>query len=162
MNTPYQLSLPTELDSGGNLHRASHIGGLLPCLKASMRNALAAAVPPLSREQLVDRMNSIARIQAVKITSGRSRVLTLDVLEKWLASNNHDDKPGIEAFVVFMLALNNFEPLNALVALSGCSILPPEEMAVWKYGKAKLKAKETAKQVKLLEDTLEMQLRGIK
>lgn len=150
----YQLSLLNELDGGGCSKRAMHMAGLMPSLKSCMQRSLAAAVPPLSREQLVDRMNAIARQSGVKITVGRGRVLTLAVLEKWLAPNDTEDMPPMAAFQVFMLALGNFEPLRMLAEFNGCKLITEDEIQYYEYGKAKFEAKERARQLKRLEDSL--------
>lgn len=154
MRNTYQLSLFSESDGSGYSTRAMHVGGLVPSLKACMQRALAAAVPSLSRDQLVDRMNAIAKQHGLKITVGRSRVLTLAVLEKWLAPNDQDDVPPILAFEVFMLALGNFDPLQVLAEFNGCKLITEEEIPFYEYGKEKFEAKENAKRIKRLEDNL--------
>lgn len=154
MQGTYQLSLLSELDGGGCSKRAMHMAGLMPSLKSCMQRSLAAAVPPLSREQLVDRMNAIAKQYGLKITVGRGRVLTLAVLEKWLAPNDMEDMPPIAAFQVFMLALGNFEPLRMLAEFNGCKLVTEEELPYFEYGKAKFEARERSRQLKRLEDTL--------
>ena len=154
MQTPYQLSFLTELDGGGCSRRAMHTSGLVPSLKACMRSVLAAAVPSLSREQLVDRMNAIAKRYGFKITVGRGRVLTLAVLEKWLAANDPDDVPPLEAVQVFMLALNTMEPLAVLAEMNGCKLITEEEIPFFEYGKAKFEARERSRKLKRLEDDI--------
>ena len=150
---PYQLSLFSE-SSGGGPSVSAHAGGLMPALKACMQRALAAATPPLSREQLVDRMNEIARHQGLKITSGRSKVLTTSILDKWLAPNDSEDVPPILAFEVFMMALGNFDPLRLLVEFNGCKMVTPDEIPVLMYGREKLEAKERARRLKRLEEDI--------
>ena len=154
-STSYQLSLlTTELDGGGCSNRAMHMAGLMPSLKSCMQRSLAAAVPPLSREQLVDRMNAIAKRCGYKITVGRGRILTLAVLEKWLNPNEIDDEPPIKAFQVFMLALGSLEPLRLLAEFNGCKLITEKEIPFYEYGKAKFEAKERARQLKRLEGEL--------
>ena len=99
-------------------------------------------------------MNDIARQTGSKITGGRARVLTLSVLEKWLNPNDQDDEPSIRAFEVFMLALDNFEPLRTLAEFNGCKLITENEIPFYEYGKAKFEAKERARQLKRLEDDL--------
>jgi hypothetical protein len=154
MEQPYQLSLLSELDGDGCSTRALHMAGLMPSLKSCMQRTLAAAVPSLSREQLVDRMNAIAKQYGVKITMGRGRVLTLAVLEKWLNANDFDDEPSIRAFQVFMLALGSVEPLRVLAEFNGCKLVSPEEIPFLLYGKEKLEAKERARRLKRLEEDI--------
>ncbi len=119
-----------------------------------MQRTLAAAAPSLSRAQLVDRMNEIARLQGIKITSGRSKVLTEPILEKWLAPNDTDDVPPIAALAVFMAAVGSFEPLKVWAELCGCKLVSPDEIPVLLYGKEKLEAKERARRIKRLEEDI--------
>lgn len=160
MQSTYQLSLLSELDGGGCSKRAMHMAGLMPSLKSCMQRSLAAAVPPLSREHLVDRMNAIAKRYGYKITVGRGRVLTLPVLEKWLNPNDLDDDPPIKAFQVFMLALGTLEPLQLLAEFNDCKLITEEEIPFYNYGKAKFEAKERSRQLKRLEDELAEQRRS--
>lgn len=160
METTYQLSFLPELDGGGCSRRAMHVAGLVPSIKACMQRSLAAAVPPLSREQLVDRMNAIAKQSGIKITVGRSRVLTLAVLEKWLAPNDTDDVPPLAALQVFMLALGNHDTLRMLAEFNGCKLITEEELLYYEYGKEKFEAKERSSQLKNLEGKLAHKRRG--
>ena len=154
-STSYQLSLLTsELDGGGCSNRAMHMAGLMPSLKSCMQRSLAAAVPPLSREQLADKMNAIAKRHGLKITVGRGRVLTLAVLEKWLNPNDFDDVPPLAAVQVFMLALGTMEPLRLLAEFNGCKLISAEEAKLYEYGKAKFEARERSRKLKRLEDEL--------
>ena len=162
METTYQLSFLPELDGGGCSRRALHVAGLMPSLKSCMQRSLAAAVPSLSREQLVDRMNAIAKHNGIKITVGRSRVLTLAVLEKWLAPNDHDDFPPLAAIQVFMIALGNFDLLRLLAEFNGCTLISADEKPYYEYGKAKFEARERSRQLKRLEDDLADKSRSVK
>ena len=103
----YQLSL---FDEPGNATQVAHIAGLVPSLKAAMQRTLLAVNPPLAREQLVYRMNGLAKLAGAKITPDKSRVLSLAVIEKWLAPNDRDHVPSLEALEVFMLAVDSREP----------------------------------------------------
>lgn len=156
MANSYQLSLFSESSGGGPFirHARAHAGGLVPVLKASMQRALAAATPSLSRAQLVDRMNDIARQQGIKITAGRSRVLTESIVEKWLAPNDMDDVPPLAALEIFMLAVGSFEPLKVWAEFNGCMLVSPDEIPVLMYGKEKLEAKERARRLKRLEEEI--------
>ena len=154
-STPYQLSLFTELDGSGCSTRAMRMAGLMPSLKSCMQRSLAAAVPSLSRDQLVDRMNAIAKRYGVKITVGRGRILTLAVLEKWLNPNEFDDEPPIKAFQVFMLALGTLEPLRLLAEFNGCKLITKEEIPFYEYGKTKFEVKAQNKRLRRIEENLE-------
>lgn len=155
MKNAYQLSLFAESDGGGSSPKSAPVGraGLVvPSIKHRMKSALAAAVPPLSREQLVDRMNAIARRENLKITIGKGK-LTSAVLDKWLAANE-PDLPPLLGLEVFMLALGDLGPLKVLAEIHGCTLLTPQEALFYEFGKAKFEAREHARSLKRLEDTI--------
>lgn len=154
MTPSYQLSLFSESGSGGQHIRVEHVGALVPAVKSAMQRALAAASPPLSRAQVVDRMNAIADRYGVKLTTGRARLLTIHILDKWLAPNDTDDVPPLAALEIFMLAVQSFEPLECFAEFNGCKLLTPDEGVFYEYGKAKFEAKERARKLKRLEEDL--------
>jgi len=147
----FQLSL---LSDGGFSTGFARVGGLIPSVKASMQRALAAVTPPMSRDQLVDRMNSIAKQTGARLTSERSRLLSLATLEKWLCPSERDHVPSLEALEVFMLALDTSEPLARWAELRGCKLITAEEAQFYRYGKAKFEAKEHSRQLKRLEEDI--------
>ncbi len=150
MARPYQLPLPL-IDDGDRISRVMHVAGLLPSVKAAMQRALNAVTPPLSREQLVDRMNEIARIAGAKITSDKSRALTLATLEKWLSPNDAEHFPSLPALEIFMIAVNSRAPLDVLAAVHGFRLIGPEEVKVLEYGKARLASKRAGDALRRLE-----------
>ena len=155
MKITSQLSLFSESDGGAPTLESApigHAGLILRSIKHRMKRALAAAVPPLSREQLVDRMNSIATREDLKITIGKGK-LTLAVLDKWLAPNE-SDLPPIVGLEVFMLALGDLGPLEAFAEHHGCTLLTKREALFYEFGKAKFEARERAQRLKRLEETI--------
>lgn len=149
--TPYQLPL---MGDDSQTTRAIHVAGLVPSVKAAMQRALAAVTPPLSREQLADRMNAIAKQAGAKITSDKSRLLTLATLEKWLCPHDTEHVPSLVALEVFMLAVNSRAPLDVLVSLHGYRIIGPEQIKVLEYGQAKLAAKSAGRAMRRLEEEI--------
>lgn len=149
---PYQLPL---MGDDSQITRAAHVAGLIPSIKAAMQRALAGVTPPLSREQLLDKMNAIAKVAGIKITPDKSRVLALSTLEKWLSPNDAGHIPTFEALEVFMLAVNSREPLDAWTRLHGYRLMSPEQVKVYEYGKAKLVAKRAGKAMRRLEEEID-------
>lgn len=157
MQTSQLLLFPESGGGGqglGSSTRAEHVGGLGAALKACMQQTLASAAPFMSRAQLVDRMNEIAKRNGVKITTGRTRLLTTNILDKWLAPNDSDDMPPILAVEVFMLAVGSFAPLGLWAEFNGCKLLSSEEILFFEYGKAKYEGKERSRQLRRLENDL--------
>lgn len=155
----YQHSLFSFTDQGEGSQKATatahmRIGGLASTLKACMQQTLTTAAPYLSRAQLVDRMNEIAKQNGVKITTGRTRLLTTNILDKWLAPNDTDDIPPLMAVEVFMLAVGSLAPLEFLAEFHGCKLLDPDEVLLFEYGKAKFESKERARKLRRLENDL--------
>ena len=150
MTQPYQLLLPNR---GGDSRAPNlmHVAGLLPSVKAAMQRALNAVTPPLSREQLVDRMNELAKQSGTKITSDKSRVLTLAMLEKWLAPNETNYFPSLPALEIFMIAVGSREPLDVLAAIHGYRLISPDEIKILEYGKAILASKKAGAAMRRLE-----------
>lgn len=154
MPKPYQLLLP-KLDEGVQPTRVMHVAGLLPSIKAAMRRALNAAIPALSREQLVDRMNDLAKLAGTKITSGKSRSLSLATLEKWLSVKDLEHFPTLPALEIFMIAVNSREPLDVLASIHGYRLISPEEAKILEYGKTKLALKRAGDKMRRLEKEID-------
>jgi len=151
---------PSLLSDSGLTTGFAHAGGLVPSVKACMQRALAAVTPSMSRDQLVDRMNFIAKQTGTRLTSERSRLLSLATLEKWLSPNDRDHVPSLEALDVFMRAVNTVEPLAQWADTHGCTLVSPDEKPFLLYGKAKFEAKEHSRQLKRLEDEIADALKG--
>ena len=149
--TPYQLPLMGDDSQAG---RVMHVAGLVPSVKAAMQRALAAVTPPLSREQLVDRMNEIAKQAGAKMTPDKSRLLTLPTLEKWLCPNDTEHVPSLVALEVFMLAVDGRAPLDVLASLHGYRLISPEQVKILEYGQAKLSAKRAGRAMRRLEEEI--------
>jgi len=153
----YQLSLFSDFGGRGQGSSSSmigHVGGLTAALKACMQSTLASAAPHFSRAQLVDRMNQIAKQNGIKVTTGRTRLLTTNILDKWLAPNDADDIPPLMAVEVFMLAVGSLAPLEMLAEFHGCKLLTPDETLLFEYGKAKFESKERSRQLRKLENDI--------
>lgn len=149
MKNTYHFS---ELDGDGMSAPKGHAGGILPLIKQRMKSAIAAAVPPLSRAQLVDRMNEIAERENLKITVSKGP-LTPAILDKWLAPRE-PDLPPLPAMSVFMQALGDFGLLEALAEFHGFRLLSPEEALFYEFGKAKFEKREQSRRIKRLEESI--------
>lgn len=99
-------------------------------------------------------MNAIAKQAGVRLTSDRSRLLSLATLEKWLSPNDRDHVPGIEALEVFMLAVNTEAPLECWARSHGSRLVSEGEAMLLEYGRAKFEARERARRMKRLEEDI--------
>lgn len=133
--------------------KAAKLAGLNATLKASMQRALSASA--LSREQLLDRMNGLARDAGVKLTTGNAHQLSLATLDKWLNPSDREHLPSVLALHVFCLALNNVQPLAHLLGLHGCGVMTAEDKRLRDYGHVCWEAKRRRKTARQLELELE-------
>lgn len=111
------------------------LAGLESALKASMASIVAAG--PLSREQVCDRMESIAAKNGVRICPNAKR-LSVALFEKWLNPAEREHIPSIKAVQVFCIAMETFAPWAVILEGLGLGILTPEISHVYKIGQAQL------------------------
>lgn len=97
---------------------------LEPLIKAAMHQS--AKDSGLSREQLCDRMNTIAHLSGLKLNKN-ARKLSCEMLDKWLNRAERDHFPSLNALQVFMLATGDHTPLQALARALGADCVSPEE-----------------------------------
>ncbi len=128
------------------------LAGLLPALSAAMNRA-ANESRSLSREQIVDRMNDMARRAGVSLNSN-ARTLSVAVLEKWLNPSETGHRPSLAAVHVFCLVLDDVRPLEVLLGLHGCGLMTREDRKLRDYGAAILAERDARKRKKQLEAKL--------
>lgn len=127
------------------------IAGFDAVIKASMNRAAVSS--QYSRQQLVDRMNSLSQAAGRRLTGGNAKSISLDTLEKWLNPES-DSTPTLRAVHVFMLACGSTDPLEAWAGLHGCAIMTQKDRRLRDLGEKKLRIQRDAREVKRLEDEL--------
>lgn len=111
-----QLSLFGEIN-----RQVLSAGGFVAGMKAALRKIVEDS--GLSREQLVDEMNSIVRLTGKGLCKG-SKFIKLATLEKWLADEERGQLPDLWGMHVLIIACGNrLYPLDVWSAFFGCSIL---------------------------------------
>lgn len=148
MGREIRLSL---LDDGSV---TAKVAGLIPAIKFAMQRAISETRPVLSREQVLDRMNRIAREAGVKLTMGNARKLALPTLEKWLNPGDREHLPSILALHVFCLAVGSLTPFAFLLGLHGCGLMTPDDRKLRDYGLACIETKSKRKTLKRLEEEI--------
>lgn len=128
------------------------VAGLVASIKAAMNKA--AANSPLSRAQIVDRMNTLAQDAGVRLTKGNAKSISEDTLAQWLNPLEHGHTPSLLAVNVFCLALGNVSPLAAQLEAQGCSVMDAEDRRYRDYGRACVKARAAAKQKRKFEEEI--------
>ena len=127
------------------------LAGLLPALSAAMHRA--ANESRMSREQIVDKMNEMARRAGVCLNSN-AKTLSVAVLEKWINPSETGHRPSLAAVRVFCLVLDDVRPLEVLLGLHGCGLMTREDRKLRDYGAAILAERDARKRKKQLEAKL--------
>lgn len=122
----------------------------IPRVKEAMRQALKAS--SLSREQVVDRMNAIARAEGLS-TNGKARQVTADMLDKWVADSGEHLIPW-KLLPIFCFVVENITPLHALAAPIGVSVIDKEDALLLQWAKAEMNGRKLKKQQRQLQERL--------
>ncbi len=136
-----QLSLFDDL--------STELAMLVPRTKSVMNQM--AARSGLSRDEILDRMNQIAKDAGISLSRGNAKSLTLATLEKWLNPANSEHVPSLMAVNVFCQAIKTVAPLEVSLHLHDCEVLTPEDALYRDYGKAIKAEREARKRKKRLE-----------
>ena len=132
---------------------ASHemlCGGYVAVMKAAMRRAVAEC--GLSRAQVVDKMNALAKGRA--LTQGNKKGISQDTFDKWMADEERAQMPSGFALVVLMRATGSLAPLEGWLEIYGCAVLTPKDKKALEYAEIVLEGKTKAKRKRRLEDEL--------
>ena len=119
-----------------------------------VKAALASAVRGSneSREQVLDRVNSLARRYGFKLSG--SAGLSKDMLDKWLNVEDDSRVPGWKGLVLLMEALCTTEPLDALARSVGAKVISGEDIILLELAKAQQESKKLRKKMRKLEEEL--------
>lgn len=128
------------------------LSGLVPAMRAAMNRA--AGEDEDGRKLLVDRINAVARDAGVRLTSGNTKAISKDTLDKWLNPNDRDHTPGILAVAAFCRATRDPSALRVLLGVLGLDVMTEEDRKLRDYGRACLTERAARKRKKMLEDTI--------
>jgi hypothetical protein len=129
----------------------SQIAGFDTVLKAAMNRA--AADSPLSRDQILEKMNDLSLRAGRRLTGGNAKKISLDTLEKWLNPES-DQVPTARAVNVFMHACNTVLPLEAWAGGHGCGLMSPKDRKLRDLAEKQMLARRTAAEARRLESEL--------
>lgn len=141
MNKPQQLNLfdqPTL--------------NIAPAIKEAMNADMRAC--GRSREQVVDRMNTLAAQYGVCLTRGTSKRLTMEVFEKWLNPSDLTRQIPLKALPVFCAAVGNCSTLNVLARPMGLRVIGERDQKLLSWAEAKMAVKRHGRQIRKLEAEL--------
>ena len=129
------------------------LAGFVASLKVAMNRA-AADHPRLSREEILDLMNTMAANAGVSITGGNAKSLSMATFEKWLNPSDREHVPSVLAVNVFCLATGDYRPLRVQLGLHGLGVLTDEDKKLRDYARAIIDEKRARKRKNALEAKL--------
>lgn len=118
-----------------------------PDVKAALNKA--ARDCGLSREQIVDRVNELARRFGLKLGP---RGLSSATLDKWLDPNDAEHRLPLEAVNLLAHVLEDFSPLDVLAASHGVGlrVIGPEDAAILAAAKREEQIRELRREINLV------------
>lgn len=131
----------------------AHLAGLLPAIRGAMRRA-AGAEDSEGRKALVDSINRIAANGGVRLTTGNTKVITKDTLDKWLSPSDASHPPSITAIVVFCVATGDMAPLKQILKAAGLGVATEEDLKFAEYGRICHNERETKRKKRKIEGLL--------
>ncbi|MDH5297649.1 MAG: hypothetical protein OEV91_01365 [Desulfobulbaceae bacterium] len=138
---------PTQLD----LFKQPAIGAVVRDMKAAMNDAVKSS--RYSREQVLDRMNELAKRHGVKLNKAANE-LTQATFEKWLNVNEVTHYPNPVALAIFCAACESTLPVGVLAAPAGGMVIDGEDIKLLLWARAYHRAKGLRKKMRELEAEL--------
>jgi hypothetical protein len=125
---------------------------VMPAVRAEMNRA--AGNDEQGRKLLVDAINKVARREAVALSAGGAKSVTIDTLNKWLQPSERGHAPSLEAILCFCLATGDIGPMRPIMKALRITAITAEDVEVLEYGRTcrdmrKLKTKKTMLEGKL-------------
>ena len=119
-----------------------------PAIKAAMNESIRSC--SLSREQIVDSMNKLAVIAGITC-NGRSKQITVALLDKWVAPSATGYFIPLRLLPVFCRAVNSNLALQAFATFfDGIKIIATAEFKTLEWAKAEIGARRYRKQASRL------------
>lgn len=109
-------------------------------LKAAMREAVSKS--DLSREQIVDRMRSIAKVEG--LGGGRGSTISLPNLDAWCSETKPNLIP-VNLLTVFCKVVKDVTPIRILIDPLGATIVGSEKAKVLAWAEAEIQSRRLAK-----------------
>ncbi|ADW18603.1 hypothetical protein Despr_2465 [Desulfobulbus propionicus DSM 2032] len=137
---------PTQLTIFSN----SGLHTVVRDVKEALNQAVKASGQ--SRDQVLDRMNELARRHNVPI-NGKAGV-SKDLFEKWLNVEDDSRVPGIKALSLLCAALGTVQPMAVMVATLGGMVIEGEDVKLLEWARVYQKTKALRKKMKKIEEEL--------
>lgn len=107
----------------------------------------------LSRGEIVDRMNDLARRYGAHLVKGKGG-LTLATFEKWLNPKALDHVPSVQAIPVFCAVVKDNSALVALAGPLGAKVIDEKESRLLEWARQLHLIKESRKRMRQIEAEL--------
>lgn len=133
-------------------HLGASLASLMPMIRSRMNKV--ASNHHLSRDLIAERMTDIARSSGIKLSRGNAKSVKTDTLNKWLAPEDRDHPPSLQAIIAFAMATGDNSPLMPLLSVLGLEVMTEEDKQFRDYGKADIAAKKAQAERKRLEAAL--------
>lgn len=122
----------------------------VPRVKEAMRQALKSS--PLSRMQVVDKINELAKLDSIS-TNGKAQKATPEMLDKWVSQSGDHIIPW-KLLPIFCKAVNDISPLRALVSPLGAEVINRDDARLLKWAKTEMESRKLRKIKKRLEEEI--------
>jgi hypothetical protein len=121
----------------------------VPALKLSLN--LAVRESGLSRAQVADRLNEVLGREGLR-TRGRDGVVSLALLEKWLAPADTAAVMPAKFLPAFCRVTGSLAPLMALARPLGAAVIGPEDQVLLELARALMAERAASRRRRRLEE----------
>lgn len=128
------------------------LAGLLPQIRATMNVVANRDVD--GRKMLVEKINAVARREAVALSLGGAKTINIEQLNKWLQATEKGHAPSLEALVCFCVATGDTSPIRPLLHMLGLMVVDKKDLEFLEYGKACAALREVREKKKKMEARL--------
>lgn len=108
----------------------------------------------VSREEVVDRMNTLAQQAGIRLTGGNAKQLTDHIFAKWLSPSAPDHMPSHRALAVFCDVVGVLEPLAVQAAVHGGSVITESQRLRLEQAEVEDQIKALQRRKKQLEEAI--------
>lgn len=119
-----------------------------------VKTVLACAVKESgeSREQVLDRVNALARRHGIKLSGNAG--LSQAMFDKWLNAEDDSRVPGVKGLVLLCLALDTVAPLEAMARVLGVRVISGNDITLLELARAQQESKRLRRKMRKLEEKL--------
>ena len=121
-------------------------------VKEAMRRAIKQS--ELSREEVVFRMNELARVDGIT-TGGKAKKISTELLDKWLSHSVEHLIPW-KLLPIFCHVVNSIDPIRPLLALLDAHVVSKDDWVMLEWARAERERRRIMKKQRLLEGKMNL------